>query len=150
MASKHAFSFWSIALGIAPLAIVASLGYRGRPRDFLELMTRIWPLAAILIYILSASTLSATPLHAFNGITMPLVGSGGHGRPARGLGADPAARAWSAVAVIALATIPANAYAMAIVAQVHAPDGRQRQLHHPRRARTRSLTWPTTPTPAAC
>ena len=36
-------------------------------------MTRIWPLAAILIYVLSASTLSATPLHAFNGITIPLA-----------------------------------------------------------------------------
>lgn len=113
VASKHAFSFWSIALGAAPLAIVAALGYRGRPRDFLELMTRTWPLAAILIYVLSASTLSATPLHAFNGITFPLavlaVTGVGRARWQR----LPGPRV-VAVAVILLATIPANAYAIAI------------------------------------
>src|SRR5256885_12135582 len=72
-ASKHAFSLWSIAIGAAPLAAVALLGYRGRPRDFLELMTRLWPLAAVFIYFLSATELSATPLHAFDGVTIPLA-----------------------------------------------------------------------------
>ncbi len=36
-------------------------------------MTRVWPAAALAIYILSASGLSATPLHAFDGITIPLA-----------------------------------------------------------------------------
>ena len=112
-ASKHVFSFWSIALGIAPLAIVASLGYRGRPRDFLELMTRLWPLAAVLIYVFSASTLSATPLHAFNGITMPLAVLAVTG--VRRAGWDRIARPrLVTVVLIALVTIPANAYAIAI------------------------------------
>ncbi len=122
VASKHVFSFWSIALGIAPLAIVASLGYRGRPRDFLELMTRIWPLAAILIYILSASTLSATPLHAFNGITMPLSVLAVTGVLRAGWERIPGPRLVG-VAVIALATIPANAYAMAISHKYTRPMG---------------------------
>jgi hypothetical protein len=113
VASKHVFSFWSIALGIAPLAIVASLGYRGRPRDFLELMTRLWPMAAILIYILSASTLSATPLHAFNGITMPLAVLAVSGVVRAGWARIPRGRVVAA-GIIALVTIPANAYAMAI------------------------------------
>ncbi len=32
-ASRHSFPFSAIAIGIAPLAIVAALGYRGRPRE---------------------------------------------------------------------------------------------------------------------
>ena len=89
-ASKHVFSFWSIALGIAPLAIVASLGYRGRPRDFLELMTR--DLAA-------GGDPDLRPLgeHAERDAAARVqrdhdaaLGAGRHGRPARGLGADPA------------------------------------------------------------
>jgi hypothetical protein len=112
-ASKHTFSFWSIAIGIAPLAIVAALGYRGRPRDFLELLTRLWPLAAILIYVVSATGLSATPLHAFNGITLPLAVLAVTGVHRVGWMALPRARLVSGVA-LALATIPANAYALAI------------------------------------
>jgi hypothetical protein len=111
--SKHVFSFWSIAIGIAPLAIVASLGYRGRPRDFLELMTRIWPLAAVLIYGLSASTLSATPLHAFNGITMPLSVLAVTGVLRAGWDRLPRSRLVTVI-LVALVTIPANAYAIAI------------------------------------
>ncbi len=120
VASKHAFSFWSIALGIAPLAIVASLGYRGRPRDFLELMTRIWPLAAVVIYILSATTLSATPLHAFNGITIPLAVLAVTGVLRAGWERIPRARL-VAVVVIALVTIPANAYAIAVAHEYTRP-----------------------------
>ncbi len=120
LASKHTFSFWSIALGAAPLAIVASLGYRGRPRDFMDLMTRIWPLAAVVIYILSATGLSATPLHAFNGITFPLAVLAVTGvsrlrseRIAHPRPLTPRARI-ATVVVLAAATIPANAYAIAI------------------------------------
>jgi len=112
-ASKHTFSFWSIALAVAPLALVAGLGYRGRPRDFFELMTRIWPLAAIVIYVLSATELSATPLHAFNGITLPLAVLAVTGVRRAAWGRIPRARLVSGLA-LALATIPANAYALAI------------------------------------
>jgi hypothetical protein len=85
-ASKHAFPFSAIVIGIAPLAIVAALGYRGRTHGFLDLATRIWPLATLMIYVLSATGLSATPLHAFDGITVPLAvlavrGVGQLGRP---------------------------------------------------------------------
>jgi hypothetical protein len=113
VASRHAFSFWSIALGAAPLAIVAALGYRGRPRDFLELMTRVWPLTAVLIYLLSASTLSATPLHAFNGITAPLAVLAVTGVQRAEWRRLPHRRLVTAVA-LAVATIPANAYAIAV------------------------------------
>jgi hypothetical protein len=120
-ASKHTFSFWSIALGAAPLAAVAVLGYRGRPRDFLELLTRMWPLAAVFIYFLSATELSATPLHAFDGVTIPLAVLAVAGvQRARLPQRIPRARVVG-VAAIALATIPAHAYALAVADDFVAP-----------------------------
>jgi hypothetical protein len=154
-ASKHAFPFSAIVIGIAPLAIVAALGYRGRPHGFLDLATRLWPLATLLIYVVSATGLSATPLHAFDGITVPLAvlavrGVGGL-RRRRPLGVTPwrpMSRRWSAEArgpvstrggrlswrgrpvstrrvigtlAVALATIPANVYALRLAQQDAAP-----------------------------
>ena len=123
LASKHTFSFWSIAIGISPLAVVAILGYRGKPRDFLELITRIWPLAAVVIYFLSATGLSATPLHAFNGITFPfaVLAVTGVSR-LRWERRVPHARL-VAVIVLAAATIPVNAYAIAVAHTYTRPTG---------------------------
>jgi len=115
-ASKHGFSLGSIALAAAPLAIPALLGYRGRPRGFLELMLRLWAPVALVIWLFSASGLSATPLHAFNGITLPLsVLAVGGVRRSR-LASLPRARALGALA-LALGTIPANAWAIATAGQ---------------------------------
>jgi hypothetical protein len=119
-ASKHTFSFWSIALGAAPLGVVALLGYRGRPRDFLELMTRVWPLAAVVIYFMSATALSATPLHAFDGITIPLAVLAVLGVQRTGLNHMPRAR-WVGGLAIALAVVPANAYALGVAHEFVAP-----------------------------
>jgi hypothetical protein len=119
-ASKHTFSLWTIALGIAPLGLVAALGYRGRPRSFLELLTRLWPLAALLIWLLSASALSATPLHAFNGITLPLAVLAVTGVTRQRWHRVPRARIAGALA-LAAATIPANAYAIAVAPTYVAP-----------------------------
>ncbi|MGH2858281.1 MAG: hypothetical protein ACRDMJ_12445 [Solirubrobacteraceae bacterium] len=121
-ASKHAFSFWSIALGAAPLAIVAALGYRGRPRSFLELGLRLWPLVAVAIYIFSATGLSATPLHAFNGITIPLAVLAVKGVRGSRLSSIPRGRlvAWIA---IGLFTVPATAYTLGIAHEFVDPVG---------------------------
>jgi len=118
-ASKHSFSLGSILLGIGPLAIFALLGYRGRPRSFLELITRCWPLAALLIWALSATALGATPLHAFNGITMPLAVLAVLGAARTGWRV-PRARLVTAV-LLAAGTIPANVYAIAVAHQFTAP-----------------------------
>ena len=109
--SKHAFSFWAIAIGAAPLAVFAALGYRGRPADFLELSLRMWIPAALVIYVLSATALSATPLHAFNGITIPLALLAVKGVRQSGLARIPRGRLLAGVAVL-LGTVPANVYAM--------------------------------------
>jgi hypothetical protein len=71
-ASKHGFSIWTIVLAVAPLTVPAAFAYRGRSASFMTAATRTWPLAALAVWILSASQLSATPLHAFEGITIPL------------------------------------------------------------------------------
>jgi hypothetical protein len=72
VASKHAFPLWSIVLELAPLLLPALLAYRGRPRSFLTAATRCWPIAALAVFVVSGSALGATPLHAFQGITLPL------------------------------------------------------------------------------
>lgn len=73
LASKHAFPFWSIALAVMPLLLPALVAYRQRPATFLAAATRTWPLAAFGIFLLSGTSLGATPLHAFQGITLPLA-----------------------------------------------------------------------------
>ncbi len=73
LASKHAFSFWSIALAVLPLLLPAIVAYRTRPTTFLAAATRMWPLGAFGIFLLSGTSLGATPLHAFQGITIPLA-----------------------------------------------------------------------------
>jgi hypothetical protein len=113
VAARHEFSFWSIAIGVAPLTVVAGLGYRGRPRTFLELMTRVWLPAAVLIYGLSAAGLGATPLHAFNGISAPLAVLAVMGVQRVGWVQMPRGRLVSFVAIL-VATIPANADVLAV------------------------------------
>jgi hypothetical protein len=110
--SKHAFPFTAIAIGIAPLALVALLGYRGRCESMLELLLRVWGPVAIVIYVFSATGLSATPLHAFDGITIPLAVLAVKGVTRTSLGALPRARLVAAGA-IAVGIVPANAYALA-------------------------------------
>jgi hypothetical protein len=73
VASKHAFSFWSITIAVTPLLVPAAVAYSRRPTTFLAAATRTWPLAAYAIFVLSGTSLGATPLHAFQGITIPLA-----------------------------------------------------------------------------
>ena len=72
-ASKHAFSFWSITIAIVPLLVPAAVAYSRRPTTFLAAATRTWPAAAFAIFVLSGTSLGATPLHSFQGITIPLA-----------------------------------------------------------------------------
>jgi len=71
-ASKHAFPFGAAALELAPLLICALPAYRRRPRDFLAAVNLVWPPVAFALFGLSTTGLAATPLHALQGITLPL------------------------------------------------------------------------------
>jgi hypothetical protein len=72
-ASHHSFPLWSITLAILPLLLPALLAYRRRPTTFLAAASQAWVPGAFLIFMFSASGASATPLHAFQGITIPLA-----------------------------------------------------------------------------
>ncbi len=120
--SKHAFPWTAIALAVAPLGLFALLGYRGRADSFLELLLRVWAPAAIFIYFFSATGLSATPLHAFDGITIPLAMLAVKGVRQSRLRSLPQARLVAGLAV-AVAVLPVNAYAVDIAPAAVAPAG---------------------------
>jgi hypothetical protein len=109
IASKHAFPGLTIALAVAPLAVIALAAYRERARSFMDLALRAWPIAAVLIYVVSASNVSATPLHAFEGITVPLAILAVQGANRLRIARVAYAPVWGAAAV-ALVTVPAAAY----------------------------------------
>jgi len=58
-----------VGLGLAPLAVPALLGARGRALDVQERMLRLWPLATAVIYFVVRPPY---PLHAFAGVAIPL------------------------------------------------------------------------------
>lgn len=108
-ASNHDWSASAIAIAAAPLAVFAALGYWGRPDDFFELLIRTWPAAALVSYGLSRTVLGATPLHAVEGITIPLALLAVKGARRTGLRRIPHGGIVAWVAVLA-GTVPAIGY----------------------------------------
>jgi hypothetical protein len=106
-ASKHAFPLWSILLAVAPLLIPALLAVWKRPVSFLPAATRAWLIGAFGLFVLSGTAAGATPLHAFQGISLPLGVLAVQGVQRLQWRRLPRPRAVAAVAVAAL-TIPAN------------------------------------------
>ena len=120
IASKHSFSFWSIALAVTPLLVPAIFAYLKRPTTFLAAATRTWPLAAFGIFLLSGTSLGATPLHAFQGITLPLAVLAVEGFQLLGWRRLPRPVLIGAVAV-ALFTIPTTLKELSIAHTLAAP-----------------------------
>ena len=105
IASKHSFPLDSVALALLPLALFALPAYRRRPDSFLDAATRLWPVAALAIFVFGTSGASATPLHAFQGVTVPLAVLATRGAQQLGIRRLPAAGA-IATAVVAAVTVP--------------------------------------------
>ena len=120
LASKHAFSFWSIALAVLPLLLPALVAYGRRPTTFLAAATRTWPLGAFGIFLLSGTSLGATPLHAFQGITVPLAVLAVEGLQMLGWGRLPRAVLIGTV-LVALFTIPTTVKELEIGHSLAAP-----------------------------
>jgi hypothetical protein len=108
-ASKHTYPLWAIALELAPLILAALLAYRGRPRTFLSATTMVWPIAAFVLFWLSTTRFAATPVHAVQGITIPLSLLAVQGLRRVGFRRLPHPVVWGAV-LIALFTIPATVW----------------------------------------
>src|SRR5205085_8576071 len=121
LASKHAFPFWSIALAVLPLLLGAIVAYRTRPTTFVAAATRTWPLAAFGLYLLSGTSLGATPLHAFQGITVPLAVLAVEGLQLLGWRRLPRPLLIGAV-LIALFTIPATLKELSLAHGLAAPS----------------------------
>jgi len=61
--------WWAIALSVLPLAAPAALAYRLPAPSWQEQAVRIWPLAALAVYLQPTGTF---PYHAFQGLALPL------------------------------------------------------------------------------
>jgi hypothetical protein len=120
VASKHEFSLLTIGLAVLPLVLPALLAYRRWPRSYLGLITRVWPVAAVAIYVISASSVSATPLHAFEGITIPLAVLAIEGLRGVGFARLPGRRLIAGLAVAAF-TIPGTIFQLHNSSQLVAP-----------------------------
>ncbi len=107
LASKHSFPALAIVGAIGPLLLVALLGYRRSPAGFLARATRLWLPAACIVYVASASTVGATPLHAFDGITIPLAVLAVDGYRSLQRGSRALRRAIGA-ALVVIGTVPAT------------------------------------------
>jgi hypothetical protein len=107
LASKQSYSLSGIVVPLIPLLIAAALSFRRRPRSFIEAATRAWPLAALVIFGISQTGLAGAPLHAFNGITIPLAILAVEGVGQLGFRRLPGWRLAGA-ALVAAATIPAS------------------------------------------
>jgi len=63
---------WVVALALAPLALLAVLEYRRGPHGDSERLLLLWPPAVVALYV--ASILAGLyPLHAIEGVTLPLA-----------------------------------------------------------------------------
>jgi hypothetical protein len=120
-ASKHSFSLSSIVLAILPLLVPALLAFWRRPKGFVAAATRAWVVAAFVVFVLSASSVSATPLHAFQGITLPLGVLAVEGVQGRNWRKLPLRRAVAALAV-AVVIIPATVYLLNFARTIAAPQ----------------------------
>ncbi len=105
---------------LAPLVIPAIVAYRGPSRTFLTAANRAWPICSLLVFVLSATALGATPLHAWEGITLPLSVLAVQG--ARDLGWQRLRhRRALTVAALALLTIPGGVLQLNSERQLAAP-----------------------------
>ena len=121
-ASKHEYPLWSLLLAIVPLLIPALLAYRRRATTFLGATTQAWPGAVLILYFVSASALGATPLHAFQGISIPLAVLAVQGVQSVGALRRLPHRALIVAAAIAVVTIPNAAFELKNAADTVVPQ----------------------------
>jgi hypothetical protein len=119
---KHSYSLWALVMPLLPLLVPAVFAYARRPVTFIDAATRIWPLAALVMYSLSESGFAGAPLHTFAGITIPLALLAVEGVRRIGL---PRLKGWRLVAtvLIAGATIPAAVFELRTTTEFTEPQG---------------------------
>lgn len=68
--AEWSWPWWAIALTVLPLAAPAALAYRLPAPGWQDVALRVWPFAALAVYLLPVGTF---PYHAFQGLTLPLA-----------------------------------------------------------------------------
>jgi hypothetical protein len=64
---------WAIAASLAPLAIPGVLAYLTKPSSWQGIALRVWPAAGLAVYwAIALGGVGTFPLHAFQGLTIPL------------------------------------------------------------------------------
>src|SRR6185503_4367700 len=71
-----AWPWWVTAIGLAPLAVPAAFGLRRAPDDVGGWALRLWPVAALAVFVAPAGTF---PAHAFQGARAAAGGPRGAG-----------------------------------------------------------------------
>ena len=66
---EWSWPWWAVVLTLAPLAVPAALAYRLPAPSWQEQAVRVWPFAALLVYLLPFGTF---PYHSFQGLALPL------------------------------------------------------------------------------
>lgn len=108
-ASKHNYPLPAILLELVPLLVPALLAYRRRPETFLGATSLVWPIAAFALFGLSLTQYAATPVHAFQGITLPLSVLAVQSLRRIGFGRLPHPVLWASI-LIAAFTIPTTVW----------------------------------------
>jgi hypothetical protein len=62
--------WWAVAVTVLPFVVPAALAYRLPADGWQETAVRVWPLAALLVYV---QPLGTFPYHAFQGLALPLA-----------------------------------------------------------------------------
>ena len=100
--------WWAIVLTLAPLAVPAALAYRLPARDWQAVALRVWPFAALAVYLQPGGTF---PYHSFQGLAIPLSILAVQGV----LSVWQRPRAWLVVAALALMIVPGTIHKMQVV-----------------------------------
>jgi hypothetical protein len=93
--------WWAIALVVAPLAVPAALAYRRRPAGWQEIAVRVWPFAALAVYLAPVGTF---PYHSFQGLSIPLAILAVQGV----LSVWPRPRTWVVIACLVVMVVPGS------------------------------------------
>jgi hypothetical protein len=96
--ASWSWPWWAIALTLLPLAAPAALAYRLPAASWQEQAVRVWPFAALVVYLVPAGTF---PYHSFQGLAIPLSILA-----VQGVAAHWRLRPAVVVALLALMTVP--------------------------------------------
>jgi hypothetical protein len=99
--------WWAMALTLLPLAAPAALAYRLPAPSWQEQAVRIWPFAALLVYLQPVGTF---PYHSFQGLAIPLGILAVQGVAS----VWPRPRTWVVVLALAFMTLPGFAHKLQV------------------------------------